>query len=83
MISWLKSLFKKRVEERHIYKCTYVYAAHLSEDSKIASFKLDDAVEIFVSASNIAEAQIELAKKITLSPHVYVHRIEKVLEVIP
>ena len=83
MISWLKSFFKKRVEERHIYTCTYVYVAHLSEDSKIASFKLDDASEIFVSAKDVAEAQLEVAKKIMLTPHVYVHRIEKVLEVIP
>ena len=82
MFAWFSRLFKKRIEEKHIYRCQYVLGANLTS-SGIAAFKLSDLNEVFVSANTIPDAQIELAKKIPMTPHVYIHEIKKVLEIIP
>lgn len=82
MFTWFFKLFSKRIEEKHIYRCQYVLGANLT-NSGIAAFKLSELNEVFVSADSLPNAQIELAKKIPMTPHVYIHEIKKVLEVIP
>ena len=82
MFSWFFKLFSKRIEEKHIYRCQYVLGANLTS-SGIAAFKLSELNEVFVSANSLVNAQVEIAKKIPMTPHIYIHKIEKVLEVIP
>ena len=82
MFSWFFKLFSKRIEEKHVYRCQYALSANLTSTG-IASFKLSDLCEVFVPADSLVNAQIELAKKISLTPHVYIHKIDKVLEIMP
>lgn len=82
MFTWISKIFKKKIEEKHIYRCQYVFSANLTSGG-IVSFKLSNINEVFVSAKTIPEAQVELAKKIPMTPHVYIHEIKKVFEVIP
>lgn len=82
MFSWFFKLFTKHVEEKHVYRCQYVLGANLTA-TNIATFKLSDLCEVFVSADSLVNAQVEIAKKIPMTPHIYIHKIEKVLEVIP
>ena len=82
MFSWFFKLFSKRIEEKHIYRCQYVLGANLTS-SGIAAFKLSELNEVFVSANSLVNAQVEIAKKIPMTPHIYIYKIEKVLEVIP
>ena len=67
---------KKRV---NLYKCTYCLAASISGDE--VKFDLKDKSELIVSANNLLDAQVVLASKIPMSPHVYIHEIKKMLEV--
>lgn len=71
--------FTKHKKKTTLFKCTYQLCASLSSDE--ARFSLDGMNEIVVEAETLRDAQIELARQIPLTPHVYVHNIEKVLEI--
>ena len=77
MFSWFFKLFSKHIEEKHVYRCQYVLGANLTA-TNIAAFKLSDLCEVFVSADSLVNAQVELAKKISMTPHVYIHKIDSI-----
>ena len=80
MFKWIKSFFSHSSKPSGcLYKCTYSLNAHLSQG--VAAFKLDSLQEAYAHASTQIEAQSTFAKKLCMSPHVYIHKIEKVLEV--
>lgn len=73
--------FKKKDKRilRTIYKVSYVTGAFI-DDNKV-TFDLNCLQDIFIDAVDMVSAQVEFAKKTALSPHVYVHKIEKVLDI--
>lgn len=71
--------FTKHKKKTILFKCTYQLCASLSSNE--ARISLDGMDEIVVEAETLHDAQIELAHRIPLTPHVYVHKIEKLLEI--
>ena len=71
--------FTKHKKKTTLFKCTYQLCASLSDNE--ARISLDNMDEIIVEAETLRDAQVELARQIPMTPHVYVHKIEKVLEI--
>lgn len=71
--------FTKHKKKTAFFKCTYQLCASLFDNE--ARISLDNMDEIIVKAETLRDAQIELAHQVVLTPHVYVHKIEKVLEI--
>lgn len=73
--------FKKK--EKHIlktvYKVSYIAGAFIDGDK--VCFDLKHLQDIFVEADDLMEAQAAFAKKMVLTPHVYIHKIKKVITI--
>lgn len=70
--------FKKH-KSKTIYKVSYVSCASIVDN--VVSFDLKNIDEMFVEAESMLDAQVAFAKKMVLCPHVYVHKIEKVISI--
>ena len=70
--------FKKH-ESKTIYKVSYVSCASIVDN--VVSFDLNNLDEMFVEADNSLDAQVEFMKKLVICPHVYVHKVEKVISI--
>ena len=64
-----------RKKSGNLYRCTYCICCNIDGDQ--VQFDLKDASELIVSAASLADAQVLFAKKILLTPHVYIHSIKK------
>ena len=64
-----------RKKPGNLYRCIYCICCNIDDDQ--VQFDLKDASELIVSAASLVDAQVLLAKKIPLSPHVYIHSIKK------
>ena len=62
----------------NLYKCMYC-TTYEAADDKIF-FNMKDMSELIVSANSLADAQIELAKRIPLASHIYIHEIKPLLK---
>ena len=71
--------FKRKKKSIQLYKCTYHIGAKIIGDE--VSFNLKDKIELIVRANDIIDAQVQLAKKVMLTPHGYIHKIEKMIEI--
>lgn len=79
MFGFLKKAKDKVCQHKSLYKVTYVAGAFL--DNGIATFNYGrDASEMYIVANSLLDAQVEFAKKMVLTPHIYIHKIEKVIE---
>jgi len=70
--------FKKH-ESKTIYKVSYSLSATI--DGSTVLFDLESLDEMFVEADNPLDAQVEFMKKLVICPHVYVHKVEKVISI--
>ena len=71
--------FKKKHISKTVYKVSYVAGALIDGDKVI--FDLKNLQDKFVEANDPLEAGAIFAKKTVLTPHVYIHKIEKVLSI--
>ena len=71
--------FKKKRVSKSIYKVSYVSGAFI--DNGKVEFDLKNLQSEFVEADDLIDAQVAFAKKFTLTPHVYVHCIEKAITI--
>ena len=71
--------FTRKKKFIQLYKCTYYIGAKIVGDE--VSFNLKDKIELIVRANDIIDAQVQLAKKVMLTPHGYIHKIEKMIEI--
>ena len=72
----------KREDKRaakNLYRVSYVAGAFIDGDK--ACFDLKHLQDIFVEADGLMEAQAAFAKKMALTPHVYIHEIKKVITI--
>lgn len=71
--------FKKKREDP-LWKITYVQGAFIDNTDEAhikVTFDLHYASDMMVRAKTMFEAQAKFACVTTLSPHVYIHKIEK------
>jgi len=72
--------FKKKREDP-LWKITYVQGAFIDNTDEAhikVTFDLDYASDMIVRAKTMFEAQAIFASQTALSPHVYIHKIEKI-----
>ena len=72
--------FKKKREDP-LWKITYVQSAFVDNTDEAhikVTFDLDYALDMMVRAKTAFEAQTIFASRMALSPHVYIHKIEKI-----
>lgn len=68
-----------RKKKHNVYKVTYIAGALIDADK--AEFKLKHLQTMFVEADDLVDAQVAFVKKMMITPHVYIHRIEKVITI--
>ncbi len=71
--------FTRKKKSVQLYRCTYCLSSKIDGDE--VRFDLRDKSELILSANSREDAQVLLAKKISLAPHVYIHDIKKMMEV--
>lgn len=74
--------FKKKEKpliSRTVYRVAYVPSARVSNGK--VEFDLENMHTVFVEADDIVDAQVAFAKMFILTPHVYIHRIEKAITI--
>ena len=70
-------IFKKKKQQKYLYKITYCLSAMVDNEKHTVTFDTSWLRDLYVAAYDMADAQVEFAKRVVLSPHIYVHRIEK------
>ena len=70
--------FKKKHISKTVYKVSYVQGAFVDTAAGKVIFDLKNLQDKFVEAKDLIDAQVVFAKKTMLTPHVYIHHIDKV-----
>ena len=70
---------KDKLTAKNLYKVSYIAGTFIDGDK--VSFDLKHLQDIFVEAYDLMEAQAVFAKKMMITPHVYIHEIKKVITI--
>ena len=71
---------KDKHAAKNLYRVSYVAGAFI--DGEKVHLDLKHLQDIFVEADDLMEAQVTFAKKMALTPHVYIHEIKKVITIL-